>query len=112
MLCWEGYDAASIVEPFVSQNPVNFEAETLLSDAATAQRLVDGDFENWDILNINNAYIRDFLYPKGLIRSLPEADFSGYRGSIQPVYSDLTPWSYDVDGNLWALGKDSGPSIW
>ncbi len=39
MLCWEGYDSASIVDPFVSRNPVCFEAETLLSDVGIAQRL-------------------------------------------------------------------------
>ena len=109
MLCWEGYDAASIIEPFVSKNPINIEAETLLSDAATAQRLADGDFKNWDVLNINNAYIRDFLHPKGLIKTLSSSDFSSYRESIHPVYSDLMPWSYDADKNLIGVGQRFGP---
>ena len=96
MLCWEGYDSASIVDPFVSRNPACFEAETLLSDIGIAQRLVDGDFQNWDILNINNAYIRDYLHPRGLIKTLPEADFTAYRESIHPAYSDLVPWSIRI----------------
>jgi spermidine/putrescine transport system substrate-binding protein len=109
MLCWEGYDAASIVEPFVSRYPTRFEAETLLSDAGTAQRLVEGEYDRWDILNINNAYVRDFLYPRGLIRQLPESNFGHYQESIHPVYADLLPWSYDADGHLIGIGQRFGP---
>ena len=109
MLCWEGYDEASIIGPFISRNPTSFETETLLSDADTAQRMIDGEFENWDILNINNAYIRDFLYPRGLIKTLADTNFAYYRDSIHPVYSDLMRWSYDADDKLIGIGQRFGP---
>lgn len=109
MLCWEGYDAASIVDSFTSRSSINVEAKTLLSDAATAQRLLDGDFKHWDIININNAYVRDCLHREGLIKPLNEAEFDYYQASIHPVYSDLLPWSYDAAGNLIGIGQRFGP---
>jgi spermidine/putrescine transport system substrate-binding protein len=109
MLCWEGYDTAPIVEPFVSRNSFKFQVETLLSDAETARRMVNGEFEFWDILNINNAYIRDFLYPGGLIKKLDGGDFAYYRDSIHPIYSDMMRWSYDADDNLIGIGQRFGP---
>jgi len=49
MLCWEGYDTPSIVDPYVARERVEFQAQTLLSGEATAQRMVRGDLPNWDM---------------------------------------------------------------
>lgn len=38
ILCWEGYDAPSIMDPYVVRERVDFQVQTLLSDEATAQR--------------------------------------------------------------------------
>lgn len=109
MLCWEGYDAESIVERYRKQYALDLDAETLLSDATTAQRLCQGELEQWDILNINNAYIRDFLYPRGMIKSLDRERFAHYQQSIHPVYADLLPYSFDAEGNLIGIGQRFGP---
>lgn len=109
MLCWEGYDAPAIVDPWLARSSAGFEAQTLLADVDTAHRLLSGEAANWDILNINNAYIRDFLYPRGLIDKLDAERFAYYRQSIHPVYESLLPWSYAEDGSLIGIGQRFGP---
>lgn len=109
LLCWEGYDSHSIFEPFANRYKVDFKTETLLSDNVTAHRLIEGDLRNWDLLNINNAYVRDCLYPKGLIKPLEHDRFSTYKDNIIPCYSDLLPWSYNSDGDLIGIGQRFGP---
>lgn len=109
MLCWEGYDAASMRAPFISQSGHDLQVETLLSDELTARRLLAGETGNWDILNINNAYIRDCLYPQGCIQALDQSRFARYRQDIHPLYEDLLEWSYDQQGNLIGLGQRFGP---
>ena len=49
ILCWEGYDAPSIMDPYVVRERVVFQVQTLLSDEATAQRMAQGDPPNWDM---------------------------------------------------------------
>jgi len=109
LLCWEGYESPSIYEPFTNRHKIDYQAETLLSDTVTAHRLIKGDLHNWDVLNINNAYIRDCLYSKGLIRPLESDRFAYYKDSILPCYSELLPWSYNSDNDLIGIGQRFGP---
>lgn len=109
MLCWEGYQAPSIVDRFRDQSGFDFQVETLLSDVETAERLCLGELEQWDILNINNAYIRDYLHPRGLIKSLQDEQFDSYLQNIHPVYESLLPYSFDSEDHLIGIGQRFGP---
>ena len=109
LLCWEGYESAEIVEPFERQAALKLNVKTLLSDAAAAETLVAGQFDEVDILNINNAYIRDFLYPRGLIEVLDKNAFAHYEHSIHPLYTDLLSWSYNSQNQLIGIGQRFGP---
>ena len=81
LLCCEGYHTGEMLEPFNRRHGVQVDAETLLSDAGTAAALAHGDYRHWDVLNINNAYVRDYLSPLGLINPLDEACLSGFAAS-------------------------------
>ncbi|MFT5258978.1 MAG: spermidine/putrescine transport system substrate-binding protein [Saprospiraceae bacterium] len=108
LLCWEGYDAPDYLKLLKTQG-IELDVETLLSDAAAAQRLIVGDHRNWDLININNAYVRNCLEPKGLIKPLEADQFSGYADNIHPIYQPLMPWSYNSQSQLIGIGQRFGP---
>jgi spermidine/putrescine transport system substrate-binding protein len=109
MLCWEGYDADSITRRFKQEFNLELQAETLLSDAAIADALLAGDHPNCDILNINNAYLRDCLQPAGMVQTLAPALDESYRRAIHPLYRAYLPWSYNDSGELIGIGQRYGP---
>lgn len=109
MLCWEGYDADAILQNFKAAAGLDLQTQTLLSDAAAADRLLDGEYRDWDIININNAYVRDCLEPAGLIQPLDDDLHATYLDSIHPLYEQLLPWSYNAAGELIGIGQRFGP---
>jgi spermidine/putrescine transport system substrate-binding protein len=109
MLCWEGYEADPITRQFKRDSGLQLQAETLLSDATIADELLAGRHPDCDILNINNAYIRDCLEPAGLVRALDGELNELYRGGIHSLYQRFLPWSYNADGELIGIGQRYGP---
>lgn len=109
LLCWEGYDSADILAPFDRQAGVRVHARTLLSDADTAARLASGGHRQWDVLNINNAYVRDVLYPLGLIRRLDPGRFGRCLDNLHPSCERLSRWAHGHDGALIGLCQRFGP---
>lgn len=108
-MCWEGYELPSIIEPFEQRCQIEVEATTLLSDALAANDILDAKDLDIDVLNINNAYVRDQLNLQGLIKNLDKDQFENYLQNIHSVYSPLLPWSYGHDGELIGIGQRFGP---
>ena len=108
-MCWEGYELPSITGPFEQRCQIKIEATTLLSDALAANDLRGTESLDIDVLNINNAYVRDELNLHGLIKSLDKDRFESYLQNIHPIYSPLLPWSYGHDGELIGIGQRFGP---
>ena len=109
LLCWEGYDAAEVTGRFEAGYGFRLQGETLLSDALAADRLLAESGQTCDIININNAYVRDCLEPAGLIETLNSERFAHYKESIHPVYRRMLPWSYNAQGELIGIGQRFGP---
>ncbi len=109
MLCWEGYDAEPITSRFKQEFALQLNVETLLSDAAIADDLLAGGHSDCDILNINNAYIRDCLEPAGRIHTLDTELNERYRSAIHPFYNSFLPWSYNASNDLIGIGQRYGP---
>ena len=109
MLCWEGYEADSIARQFEHDFDLQLQAGTLLSDAAVADELLAGQHTDCDILNINNAYIRDCLEPAGLVCKLDSELNERYRSGIDSRYQRFLPWSYNAGGDLIGIGQRYGP---
>lgn len=109
LLCWEGYDADPITRRFQQTFGVELSAESLLSDALIADELLAGEHPHCDILNINNAWVRDCLEPAGLVQPL-DADLQArYLDSMHALYRPFLPWSFNAAGELIGIGQRYGP---
>lgn len=109
LLCWEGYEADAITSRFKRDCGLQLQVETLLSDAAIADEILAGHHPDCDILNINNAYIRDSLEPAGLVCSLDSELHQHYLSGIHSLYQRFLPWSYNAGGELIGIGQRYGP---
>lgn len=96
--CWEGYDQASILEPYSARHGVSVSAQTLTSDASAAHvaRTIPG---STDILNINNAYITKDLYPAGRIEALKQSRYEDALADMLPQFERLFRWAWSPDGS-------------
>ena len=88
--CWNGYETDAVLGRFANERGISSHAETLVSDAGTSERIAGGDTISWDILNLNNPFSRDQLYPRGLIQPLD-------RDRFEARFDSLLPWL----GNHW-----------
>ena len=84
-------------------------ADTLLSDALVADQLLAGEHPHCDVLNINNAYIRDCLEPAGMVQALDLELKERYLESIHALYQPYLPWSFNAAGDLIGVGQRYGP---
>ena len=108
LLCWEGYDSPRVLEPFERRRSTRVHARTLLSDAGTAEDLLTGR-STCDVLNINNAYVRDSLHPAGQVRSLDRERFEPLFERMLPQFSRLYRWARAPDGTLIGICQRFGP---
>ena len=100
LLCWEGYEADSVLGEFARSRKIKTTAQTLLSDAATAHALLHGGHTQWDVLNINNPWVRDFLCQHRVIRTLDEDRFENTLTRLLPEFDRLSQWARDDSGNI------------
>ena len=108
LLCWEGYDSPRILEPFERRRSTRVLARTLLSDAGTASDLLAGR-ATCDVLNINNAWVRDSLHPAGLVRRLDPERFEPHFKHMSAQFDRLYQWARDADGALIGICQRFGP---
>lgn len=110
VLCWEGYEDPSVVGPFTERHGCTVRAETIVSDADAAARIVGPERSSWDVVNLNNPFAREMLYPAGAIRALPGDRFADERDRLLPWLDDLHRWTRSRDGNdVVGVGQRFGP---
>ncbi len=110
VLCWEGYEHGAILGAFARQQGITAHGETLVSDAGTAKRLADGDAPAWDVINLNNPFARDYLHPRGLIRSLASSRFDPLMDNVLPWLTNHLHWTLSQDGKTRiGIGQRFGP---
>jgi len=100
LLCWEGYEADSVLGEFARKRNIKTNAQTLLSDTTTAHDLLNGGLGQWDVLNINNPWVRDFLCHHQMIRTLDEQRFGHTLTNLLPEFDRLSHWARDDNGNI------------
>lgn len=98
ILCWEGYETDAILQPFRERYGIEASGETLISDADTAQRLANGEAAQWDVLNINNAYVKKHLHPHGLIKPLNASRFEPHFDTMLSGFDQQYSWALDETG--------------
>lgn len=92
VFCWEGYNQKNFLKEF----PHKINSSNFISDFRIANQIKNKEVK-CDIININNAFIRDFLWIKKVIQEL---DYSKYHNHISNFLKDfnyLSKWTLSHD---------------
>ena len=98
ILCWEGYNSGRVLDPFRKRNGATVIAETGTSDPDMIDRLRGGGAKDWDLINLNQPWARDMLWPSGLIRPLSKGRFEPYFFNMVAPFNKSYKWCYSEDG--------------
>ena len=110
ILCWEGYNSAQVLDPFRSAEGATVRAESLTNDPTMINRLRAGETNVWDLINVNNPWARDVMWPEKLIQPLDKATFEPYFDSMLPAFKAPYKWAMSEDGaDLLGMPQRFGP---
>lgn len=111
ILCWEGYNSDEVLGPFREAHPdATVRAESGTSDPDMINKLRAGETSVWDLINVNQPWARDRLYPENLIKALNKDRFLPYFDKMLPEFRD-PPYalSFADDGELIGMPQRYGP---
>ena len=98
ILCWEGYNSDEVLGPFRSRHPgASVRAESGTSDPDMINKLRAGEVNVWDLINVNQPWAQQQLYPEGLIKPLDKERFLPYFESMLPEFQG--PYSLSLDSS-------------
>ncbi len=111
ILCWEGYNSDDVLGPFREAHPdATVRAESGTSDPDMINKLRAGEVNVWDLINVNQPWAREQLYPENLIRPLDKDRFMPYFDRMLPGFSDPPyPLAFAEDGELIGMPQRYGP---
>jgi len=110
ILCWEGYNSGRVLDPFRKRNGATVIAESGTSDPDMIDRLRGGGAKDWDLINVNQPWARDILWPSGLIRPLSKGRFEPYFFNMVAPFNKNYKWCYSEDGSeLLGMTQRFGP---
>lgn len=110
ILCWEGYNSDEVLGPFRRANPgASVRAESGTSDPDMINKLRAGEINVWDLINLNQPWARDVLYPNQLIKPLNKERFEPYFDKMLPEFAAPYPLAYADDGELIGMPQRYGP---
>ncbi|MHA1599855.1 MAG: ABC transporter substrate-binding protein [Alphaproteobacteria bacterium] len=101
ILCWEGYNTSDVLDPFRRAHPgVKVNAESGTSDPDMINKLRAGEVNVWDLINLNQPWAREQMYPAGLIKPLDRSRFEPFFDNMMKEFQG--PYEYALDKS----GKD------
>ncbi|MEQ8666579.1 MAG: PotD/PotF family extracellular solute-binding protein [Rhodospirillales bacterium] len=110
ILCWEGYNSDEVLGPFRDMHPgASVKAESGTSDPDMINKLRAGEVNVWDLINLNQPWARDQLYPEGLIKPLNKDRFMPYFEKMLPEFAEPYPLSFADNGDLIGMPQRYGP---
>lgn len=110
ILCWEGYNSDEVLGPFRDAHPgSSVRAESGTSDPDMINKLRAGEVNVWDLINLNQPWARDQLYPEGLIKPLNKERFMPYFEKMLPEFAAPYPLAFADDGELLGMPQRYGP---
>ena len=110
ILCWEGYNTDDVLGPFREAHPeATIRAESGTSDPSMINKLRAGEVKVWDLINVNQPWARDQLYPGGLIRPLSKERFMPHFDRMLPLFAEPYPLAFAEDGELIGMPQRFGP---
>jgi spermidine/putrescine transport system substrate-binding protein len=108
--CWEGYNSDDVLDPFRREFDATVRAEGLTSDPDAVNRLRAGETKVWDLINVNNPWAREMMWPEGLIRELPRDRFEPMFEKMMPEFHPPYAWAMDKTGeHLLGMTQRFGP---
>jgi spermidine/putrescine transport system substrate-binding protein len=109
ILCWEGYNSDQVLDPFRRAHAGStVRAESGTSDPDMINKLRAGEVNVWDLINVNQPWARDQLYPEGLIKPLNKDRFMPHFEQMLPEFREY-PLSFADDGELIGMPQRYGP---
>lgn len=109
ILCWEGYNSDQVLGPFREAHPsATVRAESGTSDPDMINKLRAGETSVWDLINVNQPWARDQLYPEGLIKPLSKDRFMPYFDRMLPEFKEY-PLAFAENGDLIGMPQRYGP---
>jgi spermidine/putrescine transport system substrate-binding protein len=108
--CWEGYNSDDVLDPFRREFDATVRAEGLTSDPDAVNRLRAGETKVWDLINVNNPWAREMMYPEGLIRPISRERFEPMMEKMMPQFHPPYEWAMDRDKKeLLGMTQRFGP---
>lgn len=112
LLTWEGYASDGVLDPFRDEHGATVTAELHVDDPTSINRLRAGDTNVFDIINVNNNWAQQVMYPDDLIRPLDQEEFSPYfeEGRVLEQFVWPYKWAMSLDGQeLLGIVQRFGP---
>ncbi len=108
--CWEGYNSDDVLDPFRRETGATVRAEGLTSDPDAVNRLRAGETKIWDLINLNNPWAREMMWPEGLIKEISRERFEPFFSKMMPAFHPPYPWAMDKTGeHLLGVTQRFGP---
>ncbi|GAB4234980.1 MAG: PotD/PotF family extracellular solute-binding protein [Kiloniellaceae bacterium] len=110
ILCWEGYNSDEVLDPFRRSTGASVSAESGTSDPDMINKLRAGEVNVWDVINLNQPWARDQMWPEGLIKPLPKDRFEPLFADMMAPFNKDYEWCYTADReNLLGIVQRFGP---
>ena len=107
---WEGYTEEPVLDPFSRQTGANVNPQMLISDPAAVNNLRGGGTSTWDVINLNNSWQRNQLFPEGLIVPLDKDKFAPLYDMNVGGFEWPYHWALDESGeHLLGMLQRYGP---
>ena len=97
MLTWDGYVDPRVLDGFTDQYGTGIDYELHTSDPDSVNKLRAGETRIWDIINLNNPWAREIMWPEGLIIELDRARFDPYFEAMLPMFQPPYKWAMSLD---------------
>ena len=97
MLTWDGYVDPRVLDGFTDQYGTGIDYELHTSDPDSVNKLRAGETQIWDIINLNNPWAREIMWPEGLIIELDRARFDPYFEAMLPMFQPPYKWAMSLD---------------
>ncbi|MFX0544182.1 ABC transporter substrate-binding protein [Roseovarius sp. S1116L3] len=110
ILCWEGYNSDQVLGPYRDMHPdATVRAESGTSDPDMINKLRAGEVRVWDLINVNQPWAREQLFPEGLIKPMDKDRFMPYFDKMLPAFAEPYPLAFAESGELIGMPQRYGP---
>lgn len=94
-MCWEGYNAPVMVEPFEAENDVSMNIDVIIDDPSSFGKLIAGGHRDVDVITLDAPWIQR-MGPAGLCEYLDIADYQEtYDGFYSQFAHPFEPLMYE-----------------